>query len=322
MDQNELVEKITREVMARLGGSAAGQAAPGSGAVSPAAPAAPTAPVASAAPTAPAAPTVASPRRTERRPSPAVDRYLGRASVPESPRPAAGAAPGRIRIDAPADLARYIDHTLLKPEATREELDRLCAEAAEHGFYTVCVNSNWVEYCARKLRNTPVKICSVVGFPLGAMDSRSKGFETRGAIENGAHEIDMVMNIGALKSGRHREVEEDIRWVRRACRPTTVLKVILECALLTDAEKVLACQLAKNAGADFVKTSTGFSKSGATVEDVALMRRTVGPTLGVKAAGGIRSYEIARAMIQAGATRVGASSSVAIVTGKTASGQY
>jgi deoxyribose-phosphate aldolase len=215
----------------------------------------------------------------------------------------------------PAEVARYIDHTLLKPEATREQVDKLCEEAAEYGFYSVCVNTTWTAYCARKLRGKGVKVCTVVGFPLGAMDSRAKSFETRNAIENGANEIDMVMNVGALKSGDLKTVEEDIRWVLRACRQNTILKVIIENALLTDEEKVLACQIAKRAGAHFVKTSTGFASSGATVEDIALMRRTVGMEMGVKAAGGVRSYQDALAMIQAGASRIGASSSVAIVTG-------
>jgi len=165
-------------------------------------------------------------------------------------------------------------------------------------------------------------VCTVVGFPLGAMDSRSKSFETRNAIENGADEIDMVINVGALKSGNLKLVEEDIRWVLRACRPTTVLKVILENALLSDAERIVACQICKQVGAHFVKTSTGFAESGARVEDVALMRRTVGPKMGVKAAGGIRDFETAKAMIDAGATRVGVSASVAIVTGQKSSSKY
>ena len=222
----------------------------------------------------------------------------------------------------PAEVAPYLDHTLLKPDATQAQMDQLCAEAAEYHFYSVCVNTSWVSYCARKLRGTGVKVCAVVGFPLGAMESRSKGFETRNAIENGADEIDMVINVGALKSGDLKKVEDDIRWVLRACRPTTLTKVIIETALLTEEEKVLACQIVKKSGADFVKTSTGFAKAGATPEDIALMRRTVGPEMGVKAAGGVRSFEDAKAMIAAGATRLGASSGVAIVTGKISDQEY
>ena len=236
-------------------------------------------------------------------------------------RPAATAPPELPGL-RPAELARYIDHTLLKPEATREQVDKLCEEAVEYGFYSVCVNTTWTAYCARKLRGKGVKVCTVVGFPLGAMDSRAKSFETRSALENGADEIDMVMNVGALKSGDLKIVEEDIRWVLRACRQNTILKVIIENALLTDEEKVLACQIAKRAGANYVKTSTGFASSGATVEDIALMRRTVGLEMGVKAAGGVRSYQDALDMIQAGASRIGASSSVAIVTGAKSQSSY
>ena len=225
-------------------------------------------------------------------------------------------------IKSPADLAKYIDHTLLKPDATKKDFDRLIEEAKEFKFWSVCVNSSWVPYVAKKLRGTGIKVTAVVGFPLGSMDSRSKAFEARNAIEEGASEIDMVMNIGALKSGDLKLVEEDIRAVRRACRSNTILKVILETGLLTDDEKVIACQIAKNAGADFVKTSTGFGKGGATVHDIALMRRTVGPKMGVKASGGIRTFEDAVAMIKAGATRIGASSSVAIVTGQKGTSSY
>jgi deoxyribose-phosphate aldolase len=250
----------------------------------------------------------------------------GNGSPAAAARPAPGAslqgAPPELPGLRPAEVARYIDHTLLKPEATREQVDKLCEEAVEYGFYSVCVNTTWTAHCARKLRGKGVKVCTVVGFPLGAMDSRAKSFETRNALENGADEIDMVMNVGALKSGDLRTVEEDIRWVRRACRQNTILKVIIENALLTDEEKVLACQIAKRAGAHFVKTSTGFASSGATVEDIALMRRTVGIEMGVKAAGGVRSYQDALAMIQAGASRIGASSSVAIVTGAKSRSSY
>lgn len=219
-------------------------------------------------------------------------------------------------------LAGYIDHTLLKPGATESQFDQLCAEALEYKFMSVCVNSSWVPYVAKKLRGSTIKVCSVVGFPLGEMDTRSKAFETRNAIASGAHEIDMVINTSALKSGNLKLVEEDIRAIKRACRSTTVLKVIIETSLLTDEEKVIACELSKKVGADFVKTSTGFTGAGATVEDVALMRRVVGPKMGVKASGGIRDYKTAVAMINAGATRIGAGGSIAIVTGSTAQGNY
>jgi deoxyribose-phosphate aldolase len=222
----------------------------------------------------------------------------------------------------PADLARFIDHTLLKPEATEDQIDELCEEAAKHHFYSVCVNSNWAERCARKLGGTGVKVCAVVGFPLGAMDSRAKAFEARTAVSNGAAEIDMVMNMGAMKAKDLKTVREDMLAVRRACRAGIVLKVIIEACLLSDDEKVLACQTAKEIGADFVKTSTGFNKGGATVADVSLMRRTVGPKMGVKAAGGVKSFEDAVQMIRAGATRIGTSSGVLLVTGQKASGTY
>ena len=223
---------------------------------------------------------------------------------------------------APKDLNRYIDHTLLKPEATDEMIEKLCREAVEHRFYSVCVNSSWVERCKKITRNSDTKVCAVVGFPLGAMDSRTKGLETRHAVENGADEIDMVIHIGALKSGNFAYVENDIKAVLRACRQTTVLKVIIEAALLTDDEKVTACQLAQKSGAHFVKTSTGFAQGGATVEDVALMRRIVGEKTGVKAAGGIRSYDDAIRMIAAGANRLGASSGIEIIQGGSSSENY
>lgn len=221
-----------------------------------------------------------------------------------------------------AELAQYIDHTLLKPDAQQAAIDKVCEEAIHYKFKSVCVNSTWAPYVAKKLQRTGVLVCSVVGFPLGAMESRAKAFETRRAIEAGAREIDMVINVGALKSGDLKTVEEDIRAVRRATRGTTILKVIIETCLLKDDEKVIACELAKKAGADFVKTSTGFAGGGATVEDVALMRRTVGPEMGVKASGGVRDYETALAMIHAGATRLGTSSGVAIVTGAQGQGGY
>jgi len=227
---------------------------------------------------------------------------------------AAGAAPAAPSIP-PAELAGMIDHTLLRPEASTAAFDKLCQEAVQHKFYSVCVNSSRAAYVARKLQGTSVKVCAVVGFPLGAMTSRSKAFEARDAISDGAAEIDMVINVGLLKSGDLAGVEEDIRAVRRATRGTTVLKVILETALLTQDEKVIACELAKKAGADFVKTCTGFSGGAATVEDIALMRRAVGPAMGVKASGGVRTYKGAAALVAAGANRLGCSASVAIVTG-------
>lgn len=222
----------------------------------------------------------------------------------------------------PVAFAQYIDHTLLKPDASQAEFDTLCEEAIKYKFKSVCVNSGRVAYVTRKVQGTSVLVCSVVGFPLGAMESRAKAFETRKAIEEGAKEVDMVINIDALKSGHLKIVEEDIRAVRRATRGTTILKVILETCLLSDAEKVFACEISKKAGADFVKTSTGFSTGGATVEDVALMRRTVGPEMGVKASGGIRDFAKAMTMIEAGATRLGTSSSVAIVTGTQGQSHY
>jgi len=230
-------------------------------------------------------------------------------------------AGGRNILTA-ADLPPYIDHTLLRPEASGAQIDKLCDEAIKYKFCSVCVNGSWVAHCARRLSGTGVKVAAVVGFPLGAMLGRAKNLEARHAIEDGAREIDMVMNIGALKSGDLKLVEDDILWVVRACTSRALLKVILETALLTDQEKILACQIAKNAGADFVKTSTGFSTHGATVADVALMRRTVGPTMGVKAAGGVRNFADAVALIEAGATRLGTSSGVKIVMGSAAEGDY
>jgi deoxyribose-phosphate aldolase len=258
MDQNQLIEKIVAEVVARMGAQGASAAPQASGAAVPLA----------------------------------------------------------------SELARFIDHTLLKPEATEEQVNKLCEEAAKHHFYSVCVNSSWAEHCARKLGGTGVKVCAVVGFPLGAMDSRAKAFEARTAIANGAHEIDMVMNVGAMKAKNLKLVREDMLSVRRACRTGILLKVILETCMLSDEEKVLACQIAKDVECDFVKTSTGFNKGGATVADIALMRHTVGPKMGVKAAGGVRSYEDAIAMINAGATRLGTSSGAAIVSGQKATGAY
>jgi deoxyribose-phosphate aldolase len=215
---------------------------------------------------------------------------------------------------APTGVAAMIDHTLLKPDATRKEIETLCREAAQFGFATVCVNPTWVAHAARQLASTAVGVCSVVGFPLGATTAEVKGFETRRAIFDGAREIDMVINVGALKSGDLRTVELDIEAVTRPCRECGVLsKVIIEAALLSDDEKVAACTIAKAAGADYVKTSTGFGPGGATAADVALMRRVVGAEMGVKAAGGVRDLDGLKAMVAAGATRVGASAGVKIV---------
>jgi len=216
------------------------------------------------------------------------------------------------RITA-AEMAKYIDHTLLKPDATIDAVAKLCAEAIAYGFKAVCVNSGHVAYIAGKLQGTGVAVCTVVGFPLGAMQMRAKAFEAENAIAEGANEIDMVLNIGALKGGDRKIVEADIRAVRQAAAGPIVLKVIIETCLLTAEEKVQACKIAKNAGADFVKTSTGFSSGGATVEDVALMRKTVGRQMGVKASGGIKDWSTAAAMIRAGASRIGTSSGIAIV---------
>ncbi|MDP6542847.1 MAG: deoxyribose-phosphate aldolase [Phycisphaerae bacterium] len=223
---------------------------------------------------------------------------------------------------APAQLAKYIDHTMLMPDAPDAAFDKLVEEAIEWGFFSVCVNSSRVAYVAKKVQGTDVKVSAVIGFPLGAMDSTAKAFEARRAISDGAHELDMVMNIGAMKSGDIKLVENDIRAVRRATRGTTILKVIIETSLLTDDEKVLACEISKRAGADFVKTCTGFAGGGATPHDIALMRRTVGPQMGVKASGGMRNYPRAIQIIAAGANRIGAVSSVAIVTGQEGQGGY
>ena len=212
------------------------------------------------------------------------------------------------------DVARFIDHTLLKPEATRAEIETLCQEARQNSFASVCVNPYWVKECAFLLHGSPVKVCTVVGFPLGATTADVKAYETRRAIFDGATEIDMVINIGALKSGDDDTVKRDIRTVVEAAHEAcAIVKTILETALLTDDEKVRACVLAKEAGADFVKTSTGFSKGGATVADIELMRRAVGSSIGVKAAGGVRDLAAAKEMIAAGATRIGASAGVKIV---------
>lgn len=223
----------------------------------------------------------------------------------------------RIAVCRPSkeatSVARFVDHTMLKPNATQEEIGKLCEEARAYCFASVCINPSYVAFCAKALAGSGVKICTVVGFPLGSTTSTVKAVEARDAMANGADEIDMVINVGALKSGNDSAVYEDIRAVREATRGR-VLKVILETSFLTREEKIRACILSKKAGADFVKTSTGFGGGGATVEDVRLMRETVGPMMGVKASGGIRDAQSARKMIDAGATRLGTSASVAIVT--------
>lgn len=223
-------------------------------------------------------------------------------------------------MDASA-LAGMIDHTLLKPESTREQVVKICEEAKTYGFASVCVNGAYVPLVAEHLAGSNVKACVTVGFPLGAMATEAKAKEAEIAISQGAQEVDMVLHVGALKDGDTDRVKADIAAVVAACHAQNVIcKVILETALLTDDEKVTACQIAKDAGADFVKTSTGFGGGGATVKDIMLMRQTVGPEMGVKASGGVRSYEDAVAMIEAGATRIGASAGIAIVQGASAEG--
>lgn len=219
------------------------------------------------------------------------------------------------------DIASYIDHTLLAANATEAKIDQLCKEALEHSFASVCVNSCWTALCAKNLKGANVKVCTVVGFPLGAMKTDSKAFEASQAISDGAGEIDMVLNVGWLKDGRLDDVRKDIEMVKEVCQGH-ILKVILETCLLSDEEKVTACRLAMEGGADFVKTSTGFSTGGASEKDVHLMRSVVGDKLGVKASGGVRSYETAVAMINAGASRLGTSSGIAIVQGAESNAAY
>lgn len=219
------------------------------------------------------------------------------------------------------NYAAMIDHTLLKAEATKGQVQQICEEAKQYGFASVCVNPTWVKFSAEQLAGSEVKVCTVIGFPLGATTSTVKAFETKDAIANGAGEIDMVINIGALKDANYDLVRDDIKAVVDAANGTLV-KVIIESCLLTDEEKVKACELAVEAGADFVKTSTGFSTGGATAEDIALMRKTVGPDIGVKASGGVRSLEDMKLMVQNGATRIGASSGVAIMIGLKSDSNY
>ncbi|PEB43214.1 deoxyribose-phosphate aldolase [Bacillus pseudomycoides] len=220
------------------------------------------------------------------------------------------------------NYAKLIDHTLLKPDTKKEAIVTLCEEAKKHDFASVCVNPTWVETAAELLKDTDVKVCTVIGFPLGANTPETKAFETQDAIAKGATEVDMVINIGALKDKNDELVERDVRAVVEAAKGKALVKIIIETCLLTEEEKVRACELSVKAGVDFVKTSTGFSTGGATVEDVALMRKTVGPEIGVKASGGVRNGEDMDAMVEAGATRIGTSAGVALVSGKTATTDY
>lgn len=220
------------------------------------------------------------------------------------------------------DLARMIDHTILKADATEMEVKKLCTEALEYNFASVCINPSMVEKAANMLKGSDVKVCTVIGFPLGATTTEVKAFETEDVIKKGATEVDMVINIGKLKEGNIEYVKKDIEAVVNAAKGKALTKVIIETCLLTDEEKVTACKLSKEAGADFVKTSTGFSTGGATASDIKLMRETVGPNLGVKASGGVRSLEDAMAMIENGATRIGASASIAICEGTKSNSTY
>lgn len=219
-------------------------------------------------------------------------------------------------------LASMIDHTILKADATRESVEKICKEALEYKFASVCINPANIELAAEMLKGSEVKVCTVIGFPLGANTSEVKAFETKDAIAKGADEVDMVINIGRLKDKDYEYVKNDIKVVVEAAKGKALTKVIIETCLLTDEEKVKACELSKEAGADFVKTSTGFSTGGATPEDIKLMRETVGPDMGVKASGGVRSFEDAKAVIENGATRIGASSSITICEGGVSSSDY
>ncbi|MFD1736607.1 deoxyribose-phosphate aldolase [Bacillus salitolerans] len=220
------------------------------------------------------------------------------------------------------NIAELIDHTILKQDATKEEVEKFCKEALEYKFASVCVNPTWVETVARLLKGSDVKVCTVIGFPLGATTTETKAFETADSISKGATEVDMVINVGALKDKQDDLVEEDIRAVVQASKGKALVKVIIETALLTNEEKKRACQLSVKAGADFVKTSTGFSTGGATIDDIKLMRETVGPNVGVKASGGVRDAKSVADLIEAGATRIGASSGIAIVKGEVSTSSY
>jgi deoxyribose-phosphate aldolase len=307
---DELVDIITRKVMEELSGARRDGASSGP------------APPSIAPATAPAGTSASTPSEHDHETCERC-RSWGVCGVRNSDETRALAEAGAQRVVAtvgycPASdgLASIIDHTLLKPDATRDEIERLCREAAQFCFASVCVNPYWVPVCRELLRGSGVKVCTVVGFPSGAHLPDIKAAEAHRAVEQGAEEIDMVINIGALKSRDYALVEQDIRGVVRAVSRDTIVKVILETSLLTRDEKIMGSSLAKAAGADFVKTSTGFAGGGATVEDVQLMRETVGPEIGVKASGGIRTQEDAKAMVAAGATRLGASAGVKIVRGE------
>lgn len=309
--RDQLIESITRAVLAHLAGAERATAAP-----PPVAPA--------AVPGAPAAAGAEGDAATRER-----YRLFGVSTARDPAHTAALHAAGAERVvttvgycPASDGLARLIDHTLLKPDATRDEIEKLCREAARFCFASVCVNPVWVPLAAELLRGSGVRVCTVIGFPSGAHAPDVKAYETRRAVEQGAEEVDMVINVGALKSRDYALVENDIRSVVQAAGRDTVVKVILETSLLGRDEKVMGATLAKAAGADFVKTSTGFAGGGATVEDVRLLRDTVGPEIGVKASGGIRSKEDAEAMVEAGANRLGASAGVKIVHGEASEAKY
>ena len=307
VDRERLVDLITDRVMEELRrGRSAAPAVP-----------APT-PVSTAPAPAPSAPPVDSDAETRERLR--IFNVTG-AKSPEETRTLHEAGAARVGATmgyCPASdgLASLIDHTMLKPDAAREDIEGLCREALQFCFASVCVNPNWVPLCASILRGSGVKVCTVIGFPFGAHLPDVKAYEARRAVEQGADEVDMVINIGAIKSKDYALVEQDIRGVVQAVGKETVVKVILETALLTRDEKIMGSSLSKAAGADFVKTSTGFAGGGATVEDIRLMRETVGPEIGVKASGGIRTTEDVKKMVEAGATRIGASASVKIVRGE------
>jgi deoxyribose-phosphate aldolase len=322
-ERDDLVDIITRRVMEHLAGGGAPAPAPRTEAASGAEPKPPA-----------SAPRPEPPRRAE--PAPDHDAQTAErlklfnvsgTAGPEETRALHAAGASRVvatvgYCPASDGLASLIDHTLLKPDARREEVEQLCREAAQFCFASVCVNPNWVPVCRDLLRGTGVKVCTVIGFPFGSHLPDVKAYEARRAVETGAEEVDMVINIGAIKSKDYALVEQDIRGVVQAVGRDTVVKVILETAMLTREEKIMGSSLAKAAGADYVKTSTGYGGGGATAEDVRLMRETVGPEIGVKASGGIRTKQDVEAMVAAGATRIGASAGVKIVRGETGDSKY